>query len=86
VRTLVISPLIRKGVIDKTEYDHTSVLATVQRKLFGMGNLTEPRQGRERLGRSCRSRHPDRHAGDPATDRPINPNRSIAKTMMTKPA
>src|SRR5258708_39528044 len=40
VPTLVISPLIRKGVIDKTEYDHTSGLATVQ-KLFGMGNLTE---------------------------------------------
>jgi phospholipase C len=40
VPTLVISPLIRKGVIDKTEYDHTSTLATVER-LFGMGNLTE---------------------------------------------
>ena len=39
VPTLVISPLIRKGVIDKTEYDHTSALATVQ-KLFGMGHLT----------------------------------------------
>jgi phospholipase C len=40
VPTLVISPWIRKGVIDKTEYDHTSVLATVER-LFGMSNLTE---------------------------------------------
>jgi hypothetical protein len=40
VPTLVISPLIRKGVIDKTEYDHTSLLATVER-LFGMSNLTE---------------------------------------------
>ncbi|QEX17950.1 hypothetical protein FRZ44_32540 [Hypericibacter terrae] len=39
VPTLVISPLIRKGVIDKTEYDHTSALATVQ-ALFGMGHLT----------------------------------------------
>jgi phospholipase C len=39
VPTLVISPLIRKGVIDKTEYDHTSILATVER-LFGMSSLT----------------------------------------------
>jgi hypothetical protein len=40
VPTLVISPLIRKGVIDKTEYDHTSTLATIE-KLFGMDSLTE---------------------------------------------
>jgi hypothetical protein len=40
VPTLVISPWIRKGVIDKTEYDHTSMLATVER-LFGMSNLTD---------------------------------------------
>ncbi|HWA42576.1 MAG TPA: alkaline phosphatase family protein [Hypericibacter adhaerens] len=40
VPTLVISPLIPKGVIDKTEYDHSSILATVER-LFGMSNLTE---------------------------------------------
>jgi phospholipase C len=40
VPTLVISPFIRKGVIDKTDYDHTSIPATVER-LFGMGNLTE---------------------------------------------
>lgn len=39
VPTLVISPLIRKGVIDRTERDHTSTLATLQ-KLFGMGHLT----------------------------------------------
>jgi hypothetical protein len=40
VPTLVISPLIRKGVIDHTERDHTSTLATLQ-KLFGMGHLTD---------------------------------------------
>jgi phospholipase C len=40
VPTLVISPLIRKGVIDKTEFDHTSILATVE-QLFGMSSLTE---------------------------------------------
>ncbi|MBN8736131.1 MAG: hypothetical protein J0H27_07660 [Xanthomonadales bacterium] len=39
VPTLVISPLVRRGVIDHTERDHTSTLATVQ-KLFGMGHLT----------------------------------------------
>ncbi len=39
VPALVISPFIKKGVIDHTCYDHTSVLATVER-LFGMKNLT----------------------------------------------
>src|SRR5262249_32792808 len=40
VPTLVISPLIPKGGVDKTEYGHPSLLATVER-LFGMSNLTE---------------------------------------------
>jgi phospholipase C len=40
VPALVISPYIAKGVIDHTEYDHSSVLATVER-LFGMKSLTE---------------------------------------------
>ena len=40
VPAVVVSPYIRKGVIDHTEYDHTSILATVER-LFGMENLTE---------------------------------------------
>ena len=39
VPALVISPYTRKGVIDHTVYDHTSMLATVE-QLFGMGNLT----------------------------------------------
>lgn len=39
VPTLVISPHVARGVIDHTEYDHTSVLATVAR-LFGFGALT----------------------------------------------
>lgn len=39
VPALVISPLIKKGIIDNTEYDHTSCLATVER-LFGMKHLT----------------------------------------------
>ena len=40
VPALVISPYIAKGVIDHTEYDHSSALATVER-LFGMKSLTE---------------------------------------------
>ena len=39
VPALVISPLIRRGVIDHTSYDHTSMLATIER-LFGMRPLT----------------------------------------------
>jgi phospholipase C len=40
VPALVISPRTPRGVIDHTLYDHTSMLATVER-LFGMKNLTE---------------------------------------------
>ncbi len=39
VPALVISPYTQKGVIDHTTYDHTSMLATVER-MFGMRNLT----------------------------------------------
>ena len=39
VPAIVISPLIKQGVIDHTVYDHTSMLATTE-KLFGIGNLT----------------------------------------------
>jgi phospholipase C len=39
VPALIISPYTRKGVIDHTQYDHTSMLATVER-LFGMKHLT----------------------------------------------
>jgi phospholipase C len=40
VPTVVISPLVQKGTIDHTTYDHTSVLATVE-KLLKLGNLTK---------------------------------------------
>ena len=40
VPALVISARTPRGVIDHTLYDHTSMLATVER-LFGMKNLTE---------------------------------------------
>lgn len=40
VPALVISPLVARGVIDHTVYDHTSMLATVER-LFGMKPLTK---------------------------------------------
>ena len=39
VPALVISPYVRSGVIDHTQYDHSSMPATVER-LFGMKNLT----------------------------------------------
>ena len=37
---VVVSPLIPKGTVDHTRYDHTSILATVERKL-GMTALTK---------------------------------------------
>ncbi len=40
VPAIVVSPFIKKGVIDSVIYDHTSVLATLER-LFGLDNLTE---------------------------------------------
>jgi phospholipase C len=40
VPTIVISPLVAKGTIDHTTYDHASVLATVE-KLFKLGSLTK---------------------------------------------
>jgi phospholipase C len=40
VPTLVISPYVARGLIDHTPYDHTSILATVER-LFGFGALTQ---------------------------------------------
>jgi phospholipase C len=39
VPALVISPLVARGTIDHTTYDHTSILSTVGR-LFGFGALT----------------------------------------------
>ena len=39
VPTLVISPYTKRGVIDHTIYDHTSILATLEH-LFGMDSLT----------------------------------------------
>ena len=39
VPAVIVSPRIAKGTVDHTLYDHTSILATVQRML-GMGHLT----------------------------------------------
>lgn len=39
IPTIIVSPLIRKNTIDKTVYDHTSSLASIE-KLFGLPNLT----------------------------------------------
>lgn len=40
VPAIIISPYIKKGVIDHTTYDHTSMLATIER-IYGLNNLTE---------------------------------------------
>lgn len=40
VPAIVVSPLIKKNVIDHTVYDHASLLATLER-LLGIKNLTE---------------------------------------------
>ncbi|HMH33483.1 MAG TPA: alkaline phosphatase family protein [Puia sp.] len=40
VPSIIISPLIEKNLIDKRTYDHTSILASLE-KLFGIGHLTE---------------------------------------------
>ena len=37
---VIISPLIEKNLIDKRVYDHTSILASLER-LFGIGSLTK---------------------------------------------
>jgi len=39
VPAIVISPFIKKGIIDHTTFDHTSMLATTE-KLLGISNLT----------------------------------------------
>ncbi len=40
VPALVVSPLVPKGTVDHTVYDHTSVLATLER-LYGLAPLTK---------------------------------------------
>jgi hypothetical protein len=40
VPTIIISPLVEKGTIDHTTFDHTSILATVE-KLFKFDSLTK---------------------------------------------
>jgi phospholipase C len=40
VPAILVSPLIPKGVVDDTVYDHASVPATLER-LFGLGSLTQ---------------------------------------------
>ncbi len=40
VPAIIVSPLIGKGIIDHTVYDHTSALATLE-KLFGIAPLTK---------------------------------------------
>ncbi len=48
VPAVIISPWIAKNTVDNTVYDHTSVLATVE-KLFGLSHLTERDRNAARL-------------------------------------
>lgn len=48
VPTTIVTPLIPKGTIDHTVYDHTSVPATVE-KLFKLNNLTRRDEKAETL-------------------------------------
>jgi hypothetical protein len=49
VPAIVISAHTPRGIIDHTPYDHTSILATVER-FFGLGNLTERDKAANHLG------------------------------------
>ena len=70
VPALVISPLIPRGVIDHTVYDHTSMLASVER-LFDMKPLTNRDNAAERLPTPALARDPAvRHVHD--AQRPCN--------------
>jgi phospholipase C len=40
VPTILVSPFVAKGTIDHTTYDHTSILATIE-KMFKLGSLTK---------------------------------------------
>ncbi|MBI5644262.1 MAG: phosphoesterase [Deltaproteobacteria bacterium] len=51
VPALLISPYVAKGGVDKTLYDHTSILATVEER-FGLPNLTERDKNANKLGNS----------------------------------
>jgi len=48
VPAVIISPLIPRGVIDSTDYDHTSALATIE-SIFGLQPLTERDKHANRL-------------------------------------
>lgn len=73
IPTLVISPYTKRGVIDHTTYDHTSMLATLE-QLFGTSNLTN----RDRAAKNILQLLP---LSAPRTDTPttlpsvaVNPN------------
>ena len=82
VPAVIVSPRIAKGTVDHTLYDHTSILATVQRML-GMGHLTNRDQAANDL-RPLFTNTPVRSDADcPRTlNNPVPP---IQKLTGTKP-
>jgi phospholipase C len=80
VPAIIISPLIPKGLIDHTVYDHTSVLATLERQ-FGMNPLTHRDQKAEDLAHLF-------SLATPRTDTPpklVNPAAAGAEALVAKP-
>lgn len=79
VPAIIVSPRIAKGTVDHTPYDHTSILATVQRML-GMGRLTQRDEAANDL-RPLFENSPLRNDGDcPRTlNFPVPPIQNLTK-------
>jgi phospholipase C len=80
VPAVMVSPLIQKGVVDHTVYDHSSVLATVER-LYGVPALTN----RDRSANDVLSLL---SLPSPRTDCPttLSPAPGVAKTALSSSA
>jgi phospholipase C len=74
---IVVSPLIPKGTVDHTQYDHTSVLATLE-DLYGVNPLTN-RDAKANSVRSLLS------AKTPRTDCPTSLNPAAPSLIPNKP-
>jgi phospholipase C len=78
VPSMIISPLIPQGTVDHTVYDHTSVLATLER-LYGMPPLTD----RDRLANDLQHLLSE---ATPRTDCPTTLNNPAPAPAMAKGA
>jgi phospholipase C len=91
VPTVIVSPLIPRGTIDHTVYDHTSVLATVE-SIFGLQPLTERDTHANTLNRLFSLATPRRDAPTPLPAPavsgircPGDPGASAASTLLVPP-